>query len=52
MRTVTEGRKMRIRSGEMSSGSFGESVRRKGGRRGVGGWSWMGGVRVPVALVM
>lgn len=43
-----------IRGGGMSFESFGKSVGRKGGRGGVRGWSWMGGVRTPsprVALV-
>ena len=31
----------------MNFGNFGRSVRGRGGRSGVGGWSWMGGVRVP-----
>ena len=39
-----------MRSEGMRFGSFGGSVRWRGGRRGVRGSSWMGGVRAPVTL--
>ena len=39
-----------MRGEEMRSERFGKSARRRGGRGGVRGWSWMGGVRAPVIV--
>ena len=51
MSMAVEGRMRGIRGEGMNFGIFGMSVRLRGGRRGVGRSSWMGGVRAPCCLV-
>lgn len=46
------GRRRGIQCEEMDFGNSGGSVRRRGGRGDVGGWSWMGGVKGPLFLVL